>query len=63
MTDQELKELVLVKRTKKILDEECLRMQPTNNKIAEEFFYNSLAHTQTLAGIHYDFVDKNWKKR
>lgn len=27
--------------------------------VAEEFFYNSLAHTQTLAGIHYDFVDKN----
>ncbi len=33
----------------------------SNNQgsVAEEFFYNSLAHTQTLAGIHYDFVDKN----
>ena len=27
--------------------------------IAEEFFYNSLAHKPTLAGINYDFVDKN----
>ncbi len=62
MTDQELKEALLVKRTKKILDEEWLRMQPTDNEIAEEFFYNSLAHTQTLAGIHYDFLGKNWKR-
>jgi hypothetical protein len=27
--------------------------------VAEEFFYNSLKDTQTLAGIHYDFIDKN----
>ena len=27
--------------------------------ITEEFFFNSLAETQTLAGIHYDFIDKN----
>ncbi|MFA6396505.1 MAG: hypothetical protein WCW84_11110 [Sulfurimonas sp.] len=33
----------------------------SNNQgsVAEEFFYNSLAHTQTLAGIHYDIVYKN----
>jgi hypothetical protein len=47
-------------------DEKLARMGITlgnisNNQgsVAEEFFYNSLAHTQTLAGIHYDFVDKN----
>jgi hypothetical protein len=27
--------------------------------VAEEFFYNSLASKPTLAGINYDFVDKN----
>ena len=27
--------------------------------VAEEFFYNSLKDTQTLAGVHYDFIDKN----
>jgi len=33
----------------------------SNNQgdIAEEFFYNSLAHQPSLAGINYDFVDKN----
>ena len=28
-------------------------------EITEEFFFNSLAETQNLAGIHYDFIDKN----
>ena len=27
--------------------------------VAEEFFYNSLKVTQTLAGVHYDFIDKS----
>jgi Holliday junction resolvase-like predicted endonuclease len=27
--------------------------------VAEEFFYNSLKSKQTLAGVHYDFIDKN----
>lgn len=27
--------------------------------VAEEFFYNSLKGNQTLAGVHYDFIDKN----
>jgi hypothetical protein len=33
----------------------------SNNQgdIAEEFFYNSLANKPTLAGINYDFIDKN----
>ncbi|MEA2049893.1 MAG: hypothetical protein U9O56_04110 [Campylobacterota bacterium] len=33
----------------------------SNNQgdIAEEFFYNSLAHDPTLAGISYDHIDKN----
>ena len=26
--------------------------------VAEEFFYNSLKENQTLAGVHYDFIDK-----
>ena len=33
----------------------------SNNQgdIAEEFFYNSLKAKPTLAGINYDFIDKN----
>ena len=33
----------------------------SNNQgdIAEEFFYNSLKHKPNLAGINYDFIDKN----
>ncbi|MBD3767018.1 MAG: hypothetical protein IE928_03570 [Gammaproteobacteria bacterium] len=33
----------------------------SNNQgaVAEEFFFNSLKATQTLAGIHYDSIDKN----
>jgi Holliday junction resolvase-like predicted endonuclease len=31
--------------------------------VAEEFFYNSLAESPTLGGIHYDFKDKSWRKR
>jgi len=27
--------------------------------VAEEFFYNSLKESQTLAGVHYDFIDKS----
>ncbi len=37
----------------------------SNNQgdIAEEFFYNSLAAKPILAGIHYDFIDKNTTRR
>jgi len=35
----------------------------SNNQgdVAEEFFYNSLEDKKDLAGVHYDFIDKNWK--
>ena len=35
----------------------------SNNQgdVAEEFFYNSFEDKKDLAGIHYDFIDKNWK--
>jgi len=37
----------------------------SNNQgdIAEEFFYNSLADKPSLAGINYDFIDKNVTRR
>ena len=37
----------------------------SNNQgdIAEEFFYNSLSSTSKLAGINYDFVDKNTTRK
>ncbi len=31
--------------------------------VAEEFFYNSLKKKKELAGIHYDYIDKNLKSR
>jgi len=33
----------------------------SNNQgdVAEEFFYNSLEEKKDLAGIHYDFIDRN----
>jgi Holliday junction resolvase-like predicted endonuclease len=35
----------------------------SNNQgdVAEEFFYNSLEDKKDLAGVHYDFIDKNWR--
>lgn len=35
----------------------------SNNQgdVAEEFFYNSLEHNKDLAGVHYDYVGKNWQ--
>jgi len=35
----------------------------SQGEVAEEFFFNSLAHDPTLAGIHYDYIDKHWKNR
>jgi len=29
--------------------------------VAEEFFYNTLVDKQSLAGVKYDFVGKNWQ--
>jgi len=55
-----------MKRTDEKLERIGIKMGNISNNqgsVAEEFFYNSLAHTQMLAGIHYDFVDKNWKNR
>ncbi len=76
MTDQELKDLVVglaISQAK--TDEQMKRNEAkltkmgillgniSNNQgdVAEEFFYNSLEDKKDLAGIHYDFIDKNWK--
>ena len=32
---------------------------PDTHILAEDFFYNSLKHTQTLGGIQYDIIYKN----
>jgi len=34
-------------------------MSNNQGDVAEEFFYNSLKHKQELAGVHYDYIDKN----
>ena len=55
-----------MKRNDQALTEKLDRMGITlgnmgqnQGAVAEEFFYNSLKETQTLAGVHYDFIDKN----
>ena len=74
MTDDELKALVAslavsqdrtdeqMKRTDEKLERIGITLgNVTNNQgaVAEEFFYNSLKDSQILAGVHYDFIDKN----
>ncbi len=74
MTDKELKELVaslaisqaktdeqMEKTDKKLYKIAKMVGGISNNQgdIAEEFFYNSLASKPKLAGIKYDYVDKN----
>ena len=62
-TDEQMKRTdEQMKRTDEKLERIGIKVGNIGNNqgaVAEEFFYNSLAHTQTLAGIHYDFVDKN----
>ena len=51
-----------MKRTDEKLERMGITLGSISNNqgsVAEEFFYNSLAHTQILAGIHYDAVYKN----
>ncbi len=62
-----------LKSSQEKIDEKTLEVQETLKRvgkmvgniaqnqgdIAEEFFYNSLAHKPTFAGINYDFIDKN----
>lgn len=55
-----------MKRTDEKLERIGLTLGNISNNqgsVAEEFFYNSLAHTQTLAGIQYDSVDKNLTRK
>jgi Holliday junction resolvase-like predicted endonuclease len=74
MTDQELRDLVAsltqdvkimrdaqAETTRKLEKIGVLAGNISNNQgdIAEEYFYNSLKDKQILAGIHYDFIDKN----
>ena len=33
----------------------------SNGKMAEDYFFNSLDATKTLGGVHFDFVERNWK--
>ncbi len=71
-TDHQIKEL---RKSQQKTDEQMNRNEAkltkmgillgniSNNQgdVAEEFFYNSLEEKKDLAGIHYDFIDKNWK--
>ncbi len=71
-TDEQLKEL---KASNQRTDERFEDLRTSNKRmgvllgnisnnqgdVAEEFFYNSLEDKKDLAGIHYDFIDKNWK--
>ena len=67
LTDTQMKSTIeQIKQNDKVLTEKLERMGVTlgnigqnQGAVAEEFFYNSLKETQTLAGVHYDFIDKN----
>jgi hypothetical protein len=55
-TDEQIKETSKgLKKLQKLVG----NISNNQGDIAEEFFYNSLKHKPSLAGINYDFVDKN----
>jgi len=62
-TDRQIKETnEQMKQTDKKLDKLAKLFGNVGNNqgdVAEEFFYNSLESKPTLAGINYDFIDKN----
>ena len=62
-TDKQIKETSMqMKETQKTLKKVTKLVGNISNNqgdIAEEFFYNSLENNPTLAGINYDFIDKN----
>lgn len=70
-TDEQMRQMQMqMQQSQAKTDEQIKRVSKdlgnignSQGMIAEEFFYNSLAHTQTLAGIHYDFIDKNMTRR
>ena len=67
LTDAQMKSTFeQMNRNDKVLTEKLDRMGITlgnmgqnQGAVAEECFYTSLKETQTLAGVHYDFIDKN----
>ena len=36
-------------------------IKKNSGDVAEDYFFNSLNATKTLGGIHFDFVERNWK--
>jgi len=77
MTDQELKDLVASLAVSQAKTDERFEELRASNKrmgillgnisnkqgdVAEEFFYNSLENKMDLGGIHYDFINQNWKR-
>jgi len=62
-TDEQMKKTdEQMEKTDKKLDKIAKMVGGISNNqgdIAEEFFYNSLASNPKLAGINYDFIDKN----
>ena len=55
-TDKQMKE---TQKTLKKVTKLVGNISNNQGDIAEEFFYNSLENNPTLAGIDYDFIDKN----
>jgi Holliday junction resolvase-like predicted endonuclease len=66
-TDEQIKKTdEQMKKTDAKLERMGIRVGGISNNqgdIAEEFFYNSLADKPVLAGIKYDFMDKNVTRR
>ena len=55
-TDEELNKLL---KSHKALGKMVGGIANNQGDIAEEFFYNSLKAKPSMAGINYDFIDKN----
>ena len=52
----------ITKRMKEI-HEELGGIGKSNGEIAEDFFYTGLAHSMSLAGMNFDIIDRNYKRK
>jgi len=59
ITDQELIKSICSRKANKGLEELWQSCMPTENEVAEEFFYNFLEEKKELAGVRYDNIDRN----
>ncbi|MCC5816703.1 MAG: hypothetical protein JJT78_18280 [Leptospira sp.] len=59
LSRKEIKHAKTAEMINRLYREMCGGLSSMKQKIAEEFFYNSLKHRPVLDGIRFDFIDKN----